>query len=97
MQTMPELIELGLLKSSYNGIADCVSRVLKEEGSIALFKGNGANLLRFYSSETINYLSKESIKSHLNDSSLITRNIFLKNFISGALGSWLTRGILYPI
>lgn len=58
MQTMPEMIELGLLKKSYTGVYDCINRVLIEEGKAALFKSNGINLFRFYSSETLNFISK---------------------------------------
>lgn len=97
MQTMPEMIELGLLRSSYTGIIDCTKRVLKEEGATALFKGNGANLLRFYSSETMNFISKETFQQRLNKQPLLRKNKLFRNFISGALGSWLTLSLLYPI
>ena len=30
----------------YKGTADCFTKVLKEEGTAALFKGAGANILR---------------------------------------------------
>lgn len=58
MQTMGELVEMGVLQRSYAGVLDCMRRVRQEEGLWAFWKGNSANLLRFYGSETINYLSK---------------------------------------
>lgn len=50
MQTMTELVEVGALQRSYEGIIDCIKRVKNEEGLRAFWKGNGANVLRFYSS-----------------------------------------------
>ena len=98
MQTMPEMMDLGYLDRAYKGVTDCLNRVLSEEGRLAIFKGNGANLLRFYSSETINYFSKEEIRKVINNN--LSEQYFSPlqiNFISGASASWISRGFLYPI
>lgn len=50
MQTMSELVEMGRLQHSYSGIVDCMRRIIHEEGLTAFWKGNSANLLRFYGS-----------------------------------------------
>lgn len=49
---------MGKLQKSYEGILDCARRVTKEEGIRAFWKGNAANLTRFYTSETFNFVFK---------------------------------------
>ena len=40
--------KIGTLNNSYKGIFDCVKRVVTEEGFRALWKGNGANFLKYF-------------------------------------------------
>jgi solute carrier family 25 (adenine nucleotide translocator) protein 4/5/6/31 len=42
------MIKAGTLEKRYTGIANCFSRVMAEEGVNALWKGNLANVLRYF-------------------------------------------------
>lgn len=48
IQNMDEMIKAGTLDRQYKGIVDCFTRVAKEEGTTALWKGNFANVIRYF-------------------------------------------------
>lgn len=91
------MVDHGLLETSYEGVIDCVKRIKHEEGIGAFWKGNGCNLLRFYASETINFCSKETMRSNINRLAISEKLPLMSNILSGVVGSWLTLGLLYPI
>lgn len=51
-----------LAERPYKGIIDCFSRCVSEEGVISLWRGNWANVLRYFPTQAINF----SIKDGLN-------------------------------
>jgi len=42
------MVKAGTLEKRYTGIANCFTRVMAEEGTGALWKGNFANVLRYF-------------------------------------------------
>lgn len=87
---------LGKLNEHYSGLIDCTKRIQCEEGLKAFWKGNGAKLMRFYSSESINYFSKEALRKQIRNK-LTKSNSFVINSMSGVIGSWISLSLLYPI
>jgi solute carrier family 25 (adenine nucleotide translocator) protein 4/5/6/31 len=45
---MDEMVKAGTLDKPYKGIVDCFTRVAKEEGPKSLWKGNFANVIRYF-------------------------------------------------
>ena len=42
----------------YNGIGDCFSRVIKEQGFGSLWRGNMANVIRYFPTQALNFAFK---------------------------------------
>lgn len=48
IQNQDEMIKAGRLSEPYKGISDCFGRTIKDEGVIALWRGNTANVIRYF-------------------------------------------------
>jgi len=62
IQNQDEMIKSGRLATPYKGIADCFGRVTAEEGVAALWRGNLANVLRYFPTQALNLAFKEQFK-----------------------------------
>merc|ERR1711988_901334 len=63
IQNQDEMIKSGRLAEPYKGIIDCFSRVSKEEGVGSLWRGNMANVLRYFPTQALNFAFKDYFKS----------------------------------
>lgn len=48
LQNQGEMLKRGQLKRPYNGVSDCFRRVLREEGIFSFWRGNHANVIRYF-------------------------------------------------
>ncbi|KAJ3188135.1 hypothetical protein HDU85_005283 [Gaertneriomyces sp. JEL0708] len=62
IQNQDEMIKQGRLASPYKGIGDCFSRVIKEEGTGSLWRGNTANVIRYFPTQALNFAFKDYFK-----------------------------------
>lgn len=62
LQNMDAMLKSGALETPYKGIGDVASRVVKEEGTKALWKGNGTNVLRYFPTQALNFSFKDYFK-----------------------------------
>jgi len=62
IQNQDEMIKAGRLANPYKGIVDCFSRVVKEEGVPALWRGNMANVIRYFPTQALNFAFKDYFK-----------------------------------
>ena len=53
IQNQDEMIKAGRLSEPYKGITDCFARTVKDEGIIALWRGNTANVIRYFPTQVI--------------------------------------------
>jgi len=63
VQNQDEMIKQGRLDKPYNGVIDCTKRVLATEGVYPLWRGNLANVLRYFPTQALNFAFKDSIKA----------------------------------
>lgn len=64
IQNQDEMIKSGRLSEPYKGIGDCFKRTMKEEGIVSLWRGNTANVIRYFPTqveECIHFLFCNSI------------------------------------
>lgn len=48
LQNQGEMIKRGNLQKPYGGLTDCFGRVLKEDGFLSFWRGNQANVIRYF-------------------------------------------------
>jgi len=63
VQNQGEMIKQGLLDKPYKGVTDCTMRVLRTEGVYPFWRGNLANVLRYFPTQALNFAFKDSIKA----------------------------------
>jgi len=63
VQNQDEMIKQGRLDKPYKGVIDCTTRVLKTEGVYPLWRGNLANVLRYFPTQALNFAFKDTIKA----------------------------------
>lgn len=56
------MIKSGRLASPYKGIGDCFKRVIAEEGAGQLWRGNMANVIRYFPTQALNFAFKDYFK-----------------------------------
>jgi solute carrier family 25 (mitochondrial adenine nucleotide translocator), member 4/5/6/31 len=49
--------------SRYDGIVECFSRTAREEGVLSLWRGNTANVIRYFPTQALNFAFKGMISS----------------------------------
>jgi solute carrier family 25 (adenine nucleotide translocator) protein 4/5/6/31 len=56
------MIKSGRLTKRYDGIVECFSRTAREEGVLALWRGNTANVIRYFPTQALNFAFKDYFK-----------------------------------
>jgi len=62
IQNQDEMIKQGRLQTPYKGIGDCFARVIKDEGVVSLWRGNLANVIRYFPTQALNFAFKDQFK-----------------------------------
>jgi len=83
----------------YTGISNCFNRVTAEQGFMSFWRGNGANVLRYFPQQAFNLSFKDSIKKCFPKYSPKTEfgMFFLVNLASAGLGAAASLTICYPL
>jgi len=63
IQNQDEMIKQGRLASPYKGIVDAFGRTTRDEGVSALWRGNTANVIRYFPTQALNFAFKDYFKS----------------------------------
>jgi len=63
VQNQDEMIKQGRLDKPYAGVLDCTKRTLATEGVAPFWRGNLANVLRYFPTQALNFAFKDSIKA----------------------------------
>jgi len=66
IQNQDEMLKSGRLSHKYNGIIDCFSRTSKAEGVLSLWRGNTANVIRYFPTQALNFAFRDTYKSMFN-------------------------------
>jgi solute carrier family 25 (mitochondrial adenine nucleotide translocator), member 4/5/6/31 len=63
IQNQDEMIKAGRLSEPYKGIGDCFKRTIKDEGFGSLWRGNTANVIRYFPTQVCFSLVRVSFQS----------------------------------
>merc|ERR1711934_27338 len=63
VQNQNEMIKQGILDRPYKGVVDCTQRVLATEGITQFWRGNLANVLRYFPTQALNFAFKDTVKA----------------------------------
>ncbi|GAA0150119.1 transfer/carrier protein [Lithospermum erythrorhizon] len=66
IQNQDEMLKTGRLSHPYKGITDCFSRTVTEEGVVSLWRGNTANVIRYFPTQALNFAFKDYFKRLFN-------------------------------
>jgi len=83
----------------YTGIGDCFKRVIAEQGTAALWRGNLANVVRYFPTQALNFACKDFYKKTLNPYNPKTQPgmFFLGNCASGGAAGATSLCFVYPL
>jgi len=98
IQDAHKKVESGAHKK-YTGIGDCFTRVFKEEGITAFWRGNLANVIRYFPTQALNFAFKDTYKRVFNPYNSKTQPgmFFLGNLLSGGLAGATSLMFVYPL
>ncbi|KAJ3563441.1 hypothetical protein NP233_g8939 [Leucocoprinus birnbaumii] len=63
VQNQDEMIKQGRLATPYKGVTDAFTRTYREEGLVSLWRGNTANVIRYFPTQALNFAFKDYFKS----------------------------------
>jgi solute carrier family 25 (adenine nucleotide translocator) protein 4/5/6/31 len=99
IQNQDEMIKSGRLDKRYGGIGECFSRTYNTEGVLAFWRGNLANVIRYFPTQALNFAFKDYFKKMFN----FRRDkdgyglFFLGNVMSGGAAGALSLLFVYSL
>lgn len=83
----------------YTGIGDCFTRVMREQGFAAFWRGNLANVIRYFPTQALNFAFKDFYKKIFNpyDPKKQPGMFFVGNCASGGAAGATSLCVVYPL
>ena len=57
------MLKTGRLERKYDGIGECFRRTVANEGVVSLWRGNTANVIRYFPTQALNFAFRDTYKS----------------------------------
>lgn len=85
--------------NKYTSMNNCFSRVAKEEGFLAFWRGNWANIIRYFPTQAFNFAFKDFYQRVFNPYNKNTQpgKWFLGNLLSGGMAGASGMIFVYPL
>jgi len=98
VQNQDEMIRQGRLAEPYKGVVDCVQKTLRSEGVIPFWRGNLANVLRYFPTQALNFAFKDTIKAVFKVDKNAPQYVkFGTNILSGGFAGSLSLTFVYSL
>lgn len=92
---------------NYSGGISCLKDIIEKEGAIALWRGNTANVIRYFPNQAFNFALKDKFRRFLGVSSSSSGGeatkgmekvvVFCNNMIAGSAAGATTSLVTYPL
>ena len=88
-----------LANNNYRGFANCFARVYREEGVVAYWRGNWANVMRYFPTTALNFALKDGINRHFNSFDAVQQPYLftVASFLAGGLAGLGSAMVVYPL
>jgi solute carrier family 25 (adenine nucleotide translocator) protein 4/5/6/31 len=99
IQNQDEMLKSGRLDKRYTGIGECFGRTYQTEGMLAFWRGNLANVIRYFPTQALNFAFKDYFRRMFN----FRRDkdgyglFFLGNVMSGGAAGALSLLFVYSL
>merc|ERR1711863_182390 len=98
VQNQAEMIKQGRLDRPYSGVVDCTKRTMAAEGALSFWRGNLANVLRYFPTQALNFAFKDTIKAAFGTSKNASyTEKFGKNILSGGVAGSMSLTFVYSL
>jgi len=98
VQNQDEMIKQGRLDKPYTGVVDCTKRTLASEGVAPFWRGNLANVLRYFPTQALNFAFKDTIKAQFKvPKTAGTAQKLSANVAAGGLAGSLSLTVVYSL
>jgi solute carrier family 25 (adenine nucleotide translocator) protein 4/5/6/31 len=98
VQNQGEMLKSGRLATPYKGVIDCTRRTLVEEGVLSFWRGNLANVIRYFPTQALNFALKPIVKALFNvpkDASYAYKTTI--NIASGGFAGMMSLFFVYSL
>jgi len=98
VQNQDEMIKQGRLAEPYKGVVDCVQKTLRTEGVLPFWRGNLANVLRYFPTQALNFAFKDTIKALFKTPKDAPNYVkFGTNILSGGFAGSMSLTFVYSL
>merc|ERR1712117_364140 len=98
VRNQDEMIKQGRLSEPYKGVVDCTMKTLKSEGIVPFWRGNLANVLRYFPTQALNFAFKDTIKGIFATPKTAPQwQKFATNIASGGFAGSMSLTVVYSL
>jgi len=98
VQNQAEMMKQGSLDRPYNGVVDCTLRTMKTEGVFSFWRGNMANVIRYFPTQALNFAFKDTVQGLFKTAKDAPQyEKFAKNILSGGCAGSLSLTFVYSL
>merc|ERR1712062_151009 len=98
VQNQGEMLKQGTLTEPYKGVVDCTKRTMASEGLTSFWRGNMANVIRYFPTQALNFAFKDTVKALFKTAKDAPQyEKFAKNILSGGCAGSMSLFFVYSL
>jgi solute carrier family 25 (adenine nucleotide translocator) protein 4/5/6/31 len=98
VQNQGEMLKQGILSEPYKGVIDCTKKTMASEGVGAFWRGNMANVIRYFPTQALNFAFKDTVKAIFKTPKDAPQYMkFATNIASGGCAGSMSLAFVYSL